>query len=152
MNYAANLQADLQSLQVEGRELVRCNLANQKKNVVHFLSNAGTNSLYSGRVQKYLQPESVFYNWQTDTLDQFEELTEKNLCSWDILITDVTRMKEASAAVARFRIAYPSCAIAVLGTEIEIADYSTDAVVFKYPLDIDDWLLMMHTLLGAGSS
>lgn len=111
-------------------------------NIVYFLSSPELNSLYASRAEKYLQPEFAFYSWQTDTGAQLEALSAKAVPSWDLLVVDAARLQSDAAAIQKFKLGKPGCRILVLGSPCETV--LSDVEFEDAPLELDDWLAMMH--------
>jgi hypothetical protein len=117
------------------------------RNVMHFLSDDGLNGLFSGRVEKYLQPRLIKGNWFADTDTAFDEITRNPAGQWHVLIMDTVRATDSAAAIEKFRTIHPTCTVAVLRKGNATSSPLKDSIFLHHPGDIDEWLLMMHTLL-----
>lgn len=114
-------------------------------NVFHFLSDPTQNEFYGGRVQKYLQPESVHVSAYADNAEAFREMTGSGKVNWSILIVDAKRLTEDRAAIAEFRNKHPACKIVSFESSAAAAD---DGVIrISAPGDIDAWLEVMNGLI-----
>jgi hypothetical protein len=120
---------------------------NSYRNVILFLSSECANQLYSERIQKYLQPKRVHWNFHTDTVEAFEEITKDSTAEWHLLITDTSRATTAASAIDGFKANHPACVVAVLGEKNEASTPSVNTVFVNSPAELDDWIAMMHSLL-----
>jgi hypothetical protein len=117
-------------------------------NIIHFLSDPVKNEMYFDRVQKYLQPTFVRWNFFADTAEAFTEITKHPESQWHILVTDPVRLQDDLAMIRAFAIAKPSCTIAVLGSNDRSAVELPKLKPQPDPQTLDDWLGIMHGLIG----
>jgi hypothetical protein len=93
--------------------------------------------------RKFLQPESVGYNFYADTDNALEEITRNSSGMWTVLFLD--ERSAASAVVDKFRSNNPNCLIAIFGDEIP-PSAPPNAVFLRPPRNDEEFLAMTHNL------
>lgn len=121
-------------------------MASRIRNVIHFLADEALNGLYSGRTEKYLQPELVHVSAFADDAKEFEEITRPG-SNWYLLVVDAARANNASAVIERFRARHPNCSIVVLQEPAGSTPGLRGVNIIDSPRDLDDWLVAMRRLL-----
>lgn len=108
---------------------------------------------YSGRVEKYLQPGAVSWNFFAETPAAFTEITRNSSGKWDVLLVDSLVVEKHATLLERFIDENPR---AVIGVEYQPPNPPTvhlrRSILFEVPRDIDEWLGMMYELLTASFS
>jgi len=121
----------------------------KRHNVIVFKSS-NLADLYHSRIEKYLQPDRVAWNWLAISKEQFLNATSSSAGKWGLLIIDALIAEKEAELLLRFLDENPDL---IIGIEYEVSSLVPsvpplpNAVVFKSPGEIDDWLLIMHSLL-----
>lgn len=126
-----------------------------KKNLIIFMVDTTINSMHHDRVFKFLQPEFVGWNVAAETSQAFIELTRNSAGMWNVLLTDVPTALAHSGLIDQFIAENPQVVVGVeYATALSSQEHASDqlsiarATIFPRPSDIDEWLLLMHQLLG----
>jgi hypothetical protein len=126
----------------------------KRKNLLMFVEDTPSNSLFFGRITKYLQPDMVAWAWEANTDEQFITHTEKpGKSHWGVLITENKIFTKKRKLFNKFIKKNPDVTIGIIyesrekipanpplenAIMIEEGDYG----------DIDDWLAVMYKLLS----
>ena len=120
-----------------------------RKNLMIFFSDPVHADWFQDRVTKYV-PERVQWTWYAETPKGFREITQKSAGSWGLLLIDADVAKQNRELLDYFVKENPGIVIGVqydFRTDLPASPPLNDAIMFRRPSDIDDWLLIMHTLL-----
>jgi hypothetical protein len=122
-----------------------------KANVLVFISNTVQNDFFFNSISKYLQPDRVGWAWTAETSEQFSNITKNLSGTWGLLVVGADLVSQQNVLLNDFIANNPQVLVGVqydrkktLSTSPPIAG----AVLFVSPLDIDEWLHIMHQLLS----
>ena len=122
--------------------------------IIFFLSSPEISSLYHGRAEKLLLGlPNVADIWYAESEDAFQEITSKSSSHWDVIVTDMP-MIAAKQELFDGLVAGPSNPILGIqySEEHQPESLYPNALLFKTPQDVDEWLATMHTLLQRADS
>ncbi|MBI2940670.1 MAG: hypothetical protein HYY04_09560 [Chloroflexi bacterium] len=122
----------------------------QAKNVILFVCDRALLELYWDRIHKYLQPHEVKWAFSVATAQELSEVSRGSPGSWDVILVDSTVLRQNEDSLKTFLAANPRVVVGVLYEANPPSKLAlSNATAFETPSDVDDWLVMMHRLLGA---
>lgn len=134
---------------IDDSKIVGSSILSARKNLMIFFSDPVHADWFQDRVTKYI-PERVQWTWYAKTSEGFSEITQKSAGSWGLLLVDVDVAKQNKELLESYIEENPGIIIGVqydFGTSLPANPPLRDAIMFRKPSEIDDWLLIMHTLL-----
>jgi len=135
------------SLNLEKREVRE----RPKTNVLVFISDTVKNNIVFNRICKYLQPDRVGWAWAAETSQAFTEITKNSPGTWGLLVVGADLVLQQNALLNEFFANNPQVLVGVEYDRKEAVPASppiAGSVLFVSPVDIDEWLLVMHQLLN----
>src|SRR6266478_3249050 len=101
--------------------------------------------LYASRVEKYLVGEIFNGCFYATTADAFVDITRNSAGKWSVLLVDAPTAGEHVQLLNDFIKANPGIAVGI-ECETERPHALEGAQAFARPVEIDEWLGMMHAL------